>query len=115
MHEGKFTEDIVQAILTGLEPYPNARLKRVGVRVGDVYHLQPDSVLLHYELSVKGTRLEGVALDLIEVPMEIKCSACGAEGGVADHHLPNCSACGSTEVVVTAGNKIEIEPIEAEV
>jgi hydrogenase nickel incorporation protein HypA/HybF len=113
MHEGRFTEDIVKAVLEGLAPYPGARLERVSVRVGDVYHLEPESVRLHFELATRGTRLEGTVLDLVEVPLAVRCRSCGSQGGVEDHHLPACRSCGSQEVTVLEGDRIEIQPLEA--
>jgi len=114
MHEGHFTEQIVSSIIEELKKYPGRKPKQVRVKVGEVYHLVPESVLMHYELATKGTMLEGVALDLVEEPMEVLCNSCGKQGPVEDHHLLLCSTCHSRDVKPIAGNKVSIEAIELE-
>ena len=114
MHEGHFTEDIVKQILTELAQYPDNKVKSVTVRVGEVFHLVPESVLLHYELLTKGSALEGVQLTLVDEPMQVLCHACKHEGPVEDHHLLMCSSCHSWHVVPVSGNRITIEKVELE-
>jgi hydrogenase nickel incorporation protein HypA/HybF len=114
MHEGHFTEQIVQGILAEAEKHPGARVRRIHVKVGDTYHLQTESVLTHFQSQIPGTRLEGAVLELEEVPLTVKCRACGREGGVEDHHLPSCPACHSLEVTILTGNTVTIESIELE-
>lgn len=110
MHEHKFTEEIVRSVLEGLEG--QARPQWVGVRVGEVFHLESDSVQMHFELLTQGTPLQGVELRLEEVPLVVLCRECGQKGTVEDHHLPTCGSCGSLDVQVLQGNKVEIRLAE---
>jgi hydrogenase nickel incorporation protein HypA/HybF len=112
MHEGQFTEKIVAAILEELKKHPGARIRSVQVKVGEVYHLVLESVLMHFEIAVKGSALEGVELDLQEEAMRVKCQQCGREGPVEDHHMPLCSFCQSTNVKTVSGNSITIDAIQ---
>ena len=112
MHEGHFTEQIVATIIQELKKYPGRKPKRVKVTVGEVYHLVPESVVMHYELISKGTMLEGAVLDLVEEPMRVQCRACGRDGSVEDHHLLLCSFCLSRDVVPIAGDRVTIEQVE---
>lgn len=114
MHEGNFTEQIVEAILAELEKHPGLKPERVAVRVGEMLHLVPDSVQMHYELVTRGTSLEGAALDLTEEPVRIRCQACSREGGVEDHHLLMCAECGSRDVTLLGGEDVVIDAIEFE-
>jgi hydrogenase nickel incorporation protein HypA/HybF len=114
MHEGHFTEQIVDAIIQELEKYPGRKPKRVNVKVGEIYHLVPESVLLHYEYITKGTPLQGVALQLSQVPVQVKCNACSQSGPVEDHHMLMCSHCRSLDVYPIAGNNVTIEGVELE-
>ena len=111
MHEAHFTENIVEAIVTELKKHPGRAVKSISVKVGESYHLVPDSVLMHYELMTKGTGLEGVKLDLMEEPLEVLCSSCGKQGPVEDHHLLLCSFCHSPQVKAVRGDKVTIEQI----
>lgn len=111
MHEGHFTEQIVDGIVGELKKHPGRSVASVTVKVGEVYHLVPDSVLMHFDLITKSTPLEGVRLDLLEEPMKVVCSECGKQGPVEDHHLPLCSYCHSRQVKAVAGDKVTIEQI----
>ena len=111
MHEGHFTEQIIEAVIEELKKYPDRKVESITIKVGEVYHLLPDSVLMHYELITKGTTLEGVKLNLLEEPMQVMCSQCGQPGPVEDNHLPLCSFCHSTQVKPIAGDKVTVEKI----
>ncbi|MBI4971457.1 MAG: hydrogenase maturation nickel metallochaperone HypA [Candidatus Omnitrophica bacterium] len=114
MHEGNFTEQIVAAILSELKKHPKGKVKQIKVKVGEMLHLEPESVKMHFELLTKGTRLEGIGLDLEEVPVTVCCLDCRAEGQVTDHHLLLCDNCDSRNVKITSGNNILIDSIELE-
>lgn len=114
MHEGHFTEKIVEAVVRELDKSGGRKVKSVTVKVGEVYHLMPESVLMHYDLAVSGTRLEGVKLNLLEEAMEVVCQDCGKRGPVEDHHLLMCTYCHSRQVKAVAGDQVTIEHVEFE-
>ena len=111
MHEGHFTENIVGAVVDELKKHPGRPVESVTVKVGEAYHLMPDSVLMHYDWITKGTSLEGVKLNLLEEAMQVICGQCGKQGPVEDHHLLLCSFCHSRQVKPVAGDKVTIEQI----
>ena len=111
MHEGHFTERIVEAIVKEISKQPGRAVESVTVKVGEAYHVEPDSVLLHFDLISKETQLEGVKLNLVEVPMQIFCKECGKQGPVEDHHLLLCSFCQSRRVKAVSGDTVTIEKI----
>jgi len=111
MHEGHFTDQIVEAIVFELNKHPGRKAATVTVKVGETYHLMADSVLMHYDLITKGTELEGATLNLIEEAVQVLCGQCGKQGPVDDHHLLLCSFCHSRQVKAVAGDKVTIEQI----
>ncbi len=114
MHEGQFTEQIVETILNELKKYPGKTPKKVEVVVGEIYHLEKESVRMHYDLLTKGSPLEGAALVLEEEPVRVKCRVCGETGAVEDHHLLICPECGSQDVEAVSGKEILIRSIEVD-
>ena len=114
MHEGGFTQRIVDAILKELQAYPGRKVKRAAVKVGELFHLEPDSVRTHFRSSTKGTTLEGAELELKETPVSVLCRDCGKRGGVEDHHLLLCGNCGSLHVELIEGQEILLEEIDLE-
>jgi hydrogenase nickel incorporation protein HypA/HybF len=108
MHEHKFTQQIVQSVMEELGKHPEVNPQWVEVKVGEVFHLERESVLLHFNLLTQGTRLEGVELRLAEEPMEVLCQHCGKTGPVEDHHMPTCRFCDSLDVKTVKGNQVDV-------
>ncbi|MDP2653538.1 MAG: hydrogenase maturation nickel metallochaperone HypA [Candidatus Omnitrophota bacterium] len=111
MHEAGFTEQIVKAIIAQVKEAPDIWPKRVKVKVGEIFHLNKEAVLFHYDMLARGTELEGIMVELEEEPVRVLCRHCGMEGGVEDHHLMLCSSCGSRDVEMIAGGSITAELI----
>lgn len=114
MHEEDFTKQIVESIITELKKYPGMRPKRVKVIVGEMLHLVPDSVRMHYDLMTKTTDLQAVELELVEKAAIVHCLRCGFEGEVEDHHLLMCAKCGAFNTRLLCGDEISIDEIELE-
>lgn len=114
MHEGNFTERIVAAILQELKKRPGYQPKRIKVKVGEMLHLEPESVKMHYAFLTKGTPLEKAELDLSEVKVTLYCWQCNHVMEVEDHHLLLCTYCSTTDVEVMSGNEVLIDSIEME-
>lgn len=112
MHEGQFTEKIVEVIFAEVKKIPGQKLKSVLVKVGEVYHLVPDAVKMHFEVLTKGTPLQGVTLDLQEESMEVYCPHCKKTTFVEDHHMVACPFCYALDVTPIRGNQITVESIE---
>ncbi|MCA9400215.1 MAG: hydrogenase maturation nickel metallochaperone HypA [Candidatus Omnitrophica bacterium] len=113
MHEGNFTEQIVEAILQQIEAEAKGRApKKVKVSVGEVFHLVPDAVQMHYAMITENSLLKGAELELVEVPVVVKCLECGETNPVEDHHLLMCPQCDSQDVQTVAGNSIVVDGIE---
>jgi hydrogenase nickel incorporation protein HypA/HybF len=112
MHEGNYTGRIVATILEELKKHPGRKPKSAKVLVGEMLHLMPESVKMHFELLTSGTALAGVVLNLAEVAVRVRCSRCAKEVEVHDHHELVCSACGSDEVELAGGDQVIVESIE---
>ena len=111
MHEGHFTEQIAESIIAQMKAYPGKQIKSVTVRVGEVYHLLPDAMRMHFELVTHGTALQGVELKIKEEAMLVECLKCRRQGPVEDHHVLMCPYCHSRAVEVVSGDQINIEEV----
>lgn len=114
MHEANFTEQIVSSIIGELSNHPESHPKRIKIRVGEMFHLNKESVLFHYHLLTNGTNIAGVDVELEEEPVKVHCHKCQKIDRVEDHHLLMCAHCHSMDVEVTSGNEILTEFIETE-
>ena len=114
MHEGNFTQQIVDTIIAELNNYPGYRPKRIKVKVGEMLHLEQDSVKLHFDLLTRGTLMADARLEMQGVPVKVRCRQCGNENSAPDHHMLYCERCSSTKVDILSGNNIVIEAVEME-
>lgn len=114
MHEGHFTEQIVEAILSQLKDRESSSVTRVKVSVGEMYHLNPESVKMHFAAMTKATPLEQTLLELDELAVIFRCKSCGRREQAEDHHLLVCSDCGSRNVEILQGDRVEITEMELE-
>ena len=114
MHEGHFTEQIVETILEELEKRQVSHPSKIKVKVGEMLHLVPESVKMHFQVMTVRTMLEHAELELEEIPVIVKCRRCGAEGGVLDHHMLMCQYCDSQDVHLVSGHDVVIDEIVCE-
>lgn len=114
MHEGQFTEKIVDAITAQLADVPGQKVKTVRVKVGEVFHLVPDAVKMHFEIITRGTALEGVKLDLLEETLQVYCPHCQTTTAVEDHHMMACPLCYAVDVKPVRGHEIVVDIIEVD-
>jgi hydrogenase nickel incorporation protein HypA/HybF len=108
MHEYGLCEPIVQAVERRAA---GRRVARARVRVGAMHRVAPPSMEQAFALATEGTTAEGAALDLVIVPAEISCAACG-HTGTSDDPMSLCPACGSAEVALAGGDDLILESIQ---
>lgn len=113
MQKSPSSAKIVDVILNELKKYRGKTPRSVLVKVGEVFHLVPDAVQMHFSVMTRGTELEGVRLDLQEESMEVYCPHCQKTNFVKDHHLVVCPFCYALDVKLIRGNQITVESIEA--
>lgn len=109
MHELSITESLVSAILERVD----GRVQTVTLVIGRLSGLVPESVRFCFDICTQGTRLEGAALDIIELPGRARCLACDQEFELPDA-IPLC-ACGSANLEIISGQELRIKHVEVEV
>ncbi|MCP4230388.1 MAG: hydrogenase maturation nickel metallochaperone HypA [bacterium] len=113
MHELDVTQSIVDALLEEMAQRNLDGITVVNMRCGRLTTFVPDSIRFYYESLTEGTKLEGSALNIEDVPVEGKCNACGAKLELADPVFL-CAKCGSPDLEVVSGRELEITSIEVE-
>lgn len=112
MHELSIAQSLVDSIRQEAAAHPGARVARVGLRVGELSGVQPDALEFSFGIIVKGTELEGAALDLERVPLRQRCEACAKDFAVVDFALV-CPDCGAATRAV-AGDELQMTYLELE-
>ncbi len=86
-------------------------VRSVRVRVGHLRQVVPSTLAWCWEVSVRDTVLDGARLEVVEVPAEIRCHACGATT-VLSAPVFRCGACSASAVDVVGGDDLVVESLE---
>lgn len=109
MHELAVMESIVAAVEDTVR---QRRVTRLWLRVGALCGVVPEALRFCFELSVRGTVLEGAALEIDEVGGRARCLRCASELKI-DSYLDLCS-CGNGELDILAGQELTIKAVEVQ-
>ncbi|MEY2401558.1 MAG: hydrogenase nickel incorporation protein HypA/HybF [Ilumatobacteraceae bacterium] len=89
-------------------------VERVRVDIGHLRQVVPDTLSHSWEMVVFGTPLEGVPLEVREVPAVIECRQCGTRTEL-DDPIFRCGSCGSTETTVVTGEELLVTSLDLSV
>ncbi|MBI5492061.1 MAG: hydrogenase maturation nickel metallochaperone HypA [Deltaproteobacteria bacterium] len=112
MHELSITRSMLEVVAREMKKSGVKRLKKVSIRVGELTAVEPDALRFCFDESIKGTPLEGAALDIENVPLSGKCDRCGTEFRI-EAFSNACPKCGGNDIERTAGTELDIISIEA--
>jgi hydrogenase nickel incorporation protein HypA/HybF len=113
VHEMSIARSIVEIVDETLRAEPGARVERVVVRVGRLVSVVPDSLAFCYQAITEGTALAGSDLVVEEVPVRVRCAACG-ETTELEAFAFRCARCGGVELTTLSGNELVVSHIEVE-
>ena len=108
MHELSLCEAIADSVARHADGRP---VRRASVRIGYLRQVVPESMSFCWQVLTDGTDLSGCELDIEHVPAVVACGACG-EVTILDLPVLLCGSCGSTEVVLQAGEELLLVSID---
>lgn len=116
MHEMSVAESIVRIAADEMAKHSLSKLLLVRVCHGAMSNVVPESLSFCFEAMTLNTPHQGARLELVELPLILRCGACGhsftPEG--RDPFTP-CPACGETlGHSVEQGRELYVQHIEAE-
>ena len=116
MHEFSICQALVDAITAEMDkvdaPRP-LRLVKARVVVGALRQIVPDILQTAYEVITRDTPAEGSTLEIVTVPVTVKCEKCGWTGEIEDI-LFQCGNCGHTGVEPARGMELYLDNMEIE-
>jgi hydrogenase nickel incorporation protein HypA/HybF len=86
-------------------------VERVRVDVGHLRQVVPETLRYSWEIVVFGTPLDGVPLEVREIPAIIECRQCATRTQL-DVPYFRCGACDSTETTVVSGNELLVTSLD---
>lgn len=113
MHELSLMEGVLGIVLEAQQANAFQRVSRVVLEVGELSGALPEALAFCFEAVMKGSPAEGADLDLVQVPGQAWCGACGR-----DFHLQSriglCPDCGSPPARITGGLDLLVKALEVD-
>ncbi|MHB8171680.1 MAG: hydrogenase maturation nickel metallochaperone HypA [Thermincolia bacterium] len=113
MHEMSLMTSIFNILNRHLEDYPGVKVKIVTLRIGSMTNAVPEVLEFCFSAFAEGTAAEGARLEIIHVPLKVKCRDCQQESEPLEHHF-QCPSCGSLAVDIIQGRELALESMEVE-
>ena len=108
MHEFALCRSIAATVL---DHAAGRRVELVTLRIGHLRQVVPETLVHAWELAADDPVLAGSRVDVVHVPVTVRCRACGVSSTLEVPVL-QCDACLSTDVEVTSGEEFFIESID---
>jgi len=113
MHELAIAETVFERVRQRIRENGFGRVKAVGMRIGALSDVVPDALTFGFELVTKDTELDGVSLEIEQVPVRARCKSCKHTFPVKGW-LFVCPLCSSGEVEMLQGMELEISYLKVE-
>ena len=109
---------LVSAVVDSLEEYAAQQgwgaVKKVTLRIGAMRQVIPETMRFAFKTACEGTPLAGAELEIISVPIAVRCPRCGREWG-EEHMGMICPYCGCDDAQMAQGMELDIDSVEVEV
>jgi hydrogenase nickel incorporation protein HypA/HybF len=113
MHELGIAEATLEAVRKEAARYPNTRVARVGLRVGEFAGIDASALRFAFEAMVQGTEFEAILLEIESCPRKRNCRDCGLEFVVRDYDL-QCPSCKGMNGDCVGGDELDLAFVEVE-
>ncbi|AVX21881.1 MAG: hydrogenase maturation nickel metallochaperone HypA [Bacillota bacterium] len=114
MHEMALMAGVFEIITAVMAEHPGKKVTRVTMEVGELTHALPDSLQMCFAAFARGTVCEGAELEIIEIPVVLKCQECGWQGRTTGSFVALCPDCQSPRTEITAGRELRVSSLEVE-
>ena len=113
MHEMGIASAVLDAVRAETRRFPGGHIYRVGVRIGELAGVDPDSLSFCFEALVPGTELEPLELAIAYCRRRCHCRCCGHACAAAREESA-CPNCGTTDCEFLGGDELELAYLEVE-
>jgi len=113
MHEMGIANSILEAVRAESRRYPDARLAKVGVRIGELAAIDREALEFCFEVLARDTDLDGLLLEIEICPRRHCCRHCRTEFTVHNYDF-ECPDCHSTASDCISGDELQLAYLEVE-
>ena len=113
MHELSLIASVFDVLEEKAREHGAGRVTAVVLKVGVMSGVVPDLLESAFDIYKKGTIAETARLEIVVVPVKLRCPDCGGEA-VREETDFSCAGCGSRRVEIVEGRELVVERIELE-
>jgi len=113
MHEFSIIYNVLRAVEDVAKQNHFNQVDKIILRIGKLRQVMPDFLQFAFEASSEDTISEGAKLEIIEVPITIKCLTCQKEFE-AKRQTYICPHCEGIKLEILSGKELLIDSIEGE-
>ena len=113
MHELSLMEGMVLGIQEEALRRGFGRVHQVRLEVGRLAGVEIEALRFAFGPVTEGTLLEGAHLEILELPGQGRCQACGRDVEV-EARFELCPACGDGFVALTSGTEIRVKDLDVD-
>ena len=113
MHEMSLCEGIRRVVDEAAASPEIARVTRVRLEIGRFAGVEKDALSFAWDVVMKGSKAEGAALEMIDLPGRAMCFDCVKTVEIADR-LDQCPDCGSGKLLPEGGDEMRIKDMEVQ-
>ena len=113
MHELGIAASILESVEKEATRHPGEHISKVGVKIGELSGVDGDALQFGFEVLVKDSNLEPLALELEFIPRKQRCPKCEYEFRMTDFD-PRCPLCGEFATECVSGEELDIAYMEVE-
>ena len=114
MHELSLVASVFEVLEEKAREHGAVRVTRVVLKIGVMSGAVPDLVESAFETFKKGTIAETARLEIVVIPVKLRCPECGGEAVREDTDF-SCAGCGSRRIEIVEGRDLVVETIELEI
>ena len=113
MHEMALAEGVLQLVEETAMREKAQRVKLVVLEIGRLSSVEPEAMKFCFEAVTSGGIAQGAALEIVVVPGEGWCMACGETVPMEEPYAA-CPRCGGYQLRPTGGTAMRVREIEIE-
>lgn len=116
MHEFSLCHTLVEKLLEEAEKLtpPSVRVTKTVLACGRLRQIVPEYLQAAYEALTQGTVAENSVLEIREIPVAGRCTACGREGELDMSEGFICPKCAAPVFEMISGRELFLEQMEIE-
>jgi hydrogenase nickel incorporation protein HypA/HybF len=113
MHELSLAQNIIEIVQDIIKDRNGAEVTEVGVDIGELVAVIPESLEFCYDTLVEETPLKGSRLKINIIPLIGICKSCQKEFHI-EHMAFTCPHCKSPSITVNQGQELKISYLEVD-